>query len=145
MTKTVSPRILESHDYISLVTPNGRFTSNRSGYKISGEMSQVPGLFDKLVAFTDKEVDKRGGTFGKAFAKLSDPKVLSKLYPNWNKVVKNPMKPGIKVKFKDDRLNSKYGMLVVKKLVGSGNNVDMVAIKTKVNIRASYTMLDIVK
>ena len=92
------------YDYITLRTPNGNFTVGRSGYKATGNVDPVS--FDKLCKFVSS------GKFGKKMEKLLNPTVLSKYFPQWDKVVnKVNFKVGDKVKVDDRLILKAYGTI----------------------------------
>ena len=76
-------KLVTSYDYISLVTPNGRFTTGRSGEKCSGAMAAHPTAFKAICAHLDT-LTKSGTNYGDAMKTLTDEKILSKLWPEWN-------------------------------------------------------------
>jgi len=76
-------KILVNHDYLSVVTPNGRFTLNRSGYKASGLMC-VGKTFNNIAKHVDEQLAK-GLNNEEALKTLLDEKTMSKLFPDWNK------------------------------------------------------------
>lgn len=107
--------IIEQHDYMSLVTPNGRFTMSYGGEKASGflAMPSETKFFDAMIKFVRAESVKPGMNFGKAFKKLEDEKKLTTLWPNWNKKSTNPFKgDGTEIiQFNNDmaKYRAKYG------------------------------------
>jgi hypothetical protein len=104
---------MASHEYMSLVTPNGRFTMGYRGEKMSGKMATVPGLFDKMINHVNGLMkSKKAKNFGEAFETLADPKVMTSLWPDWDKVAENPFKPNDRVVFIDPKYK-KYGVMVV--------------------------------
>lgn len=74
----------EQHEYITLRTPNGNFTTSYSGYKATGGIDQV--TFNKLVKFLETGT----GSVGKKMEKLLNPTTLSKYFPNWDSAPKKP-------------------------------------------------------
>jgi len=86
--------IINNHDYMSLVTPNGRFTAGWNGEKASGKlaMPSESKAFKAMSEFLQAESKKPGMTLGKAFEKLTDEKLLTSLWPNWNAKETNPFK-----------------------------------------------------
>ena len=88
MTKKNKIRLVNNHDYMTIRTANGNFTGSWSGYKVSGRLAQdKTGVFDRLIKFADDP--NNGKTFGERMEKLTDVKVLSKLWPEWDKVYTN--------------------------------------------------------
>lgn len=73
----------EQHDYITLRTPNGNFTTSRYGAKGSGRAMEVMHILDK---FVQTEVKKPGATYGSVMRMLTNEEVLSSLWPDWDKV-----------------------------------------------------------
>ncbi len=69
------------HDYITLRTPNGNFTTSYGGAKVSGRMASEPGLFKQLDTF----VQTFQGTKGDAMRALMDEQKLTSFWPDWNK------------------------------------------------------------
>lgn len=78
-TGTLSLNI--QHDYITLKTPNGNFTTSYSGAKTSGRMACVKGLIEKL----DNYVQNFKGTKGEAMRTLLNESKLAEFWPEWNK------------------------------------------------------------
>ena len=74
------------HDYITLRTPNGNFTTSWSGAKASGKLA----MNDKAFKAIDKYIQTKSKTsdFGSVMNTLLDPKVLSSLWSEWNEEVK---------------------------------------------------------
>ena len=99
------------HDYITLRTPNGNFTVNRSGYKATGNIDNT--VFDNLVNFV------KTGMVGERMEQLLNPSVLSKFFPNWDAAVNTPtLKVGQTVKVDDPLVLKSYGTIqgVVEKI-----------------------------
>lgn len=78
-TGTLSLNI--QHEFITLRTPNGNFTTSYSGAKTSGNMASVRGLVEKL----DNYVQNFKGTKGDAMRSLMDESKLAEFWPEWNK------------------------------------------------------------
>lgn len=95
------------HDYITLKTPNGNYTSSWGGSKGSGKLAQD----DKSFVAIDKyvETNKKKSSVGDVMKTLLDPKVLSSLWSNWNEEIKvNDFVPTDKVKFNITPFIKKY-------------------------------------
>lgn len=75
--------LIENHDYLSVVTPNGRFTLNRSGYKASGLMCNQS-VFNNMVKHVE-DAKSKGLNNIEAMKTLLDEKTMSNLFPEWNK------------------------------------------------------------
>lgn len=84
--------IIESHEYMSLVTPNGRFTMGYRGEKASGNLVNSKTTFDNLINFVNGKVKSDKLKFGEAFRMLADEKVIAALWPEWDVVEVNPYK-----------------------------------------------------
>ncbi len=85
------------HDYITLRTPNGNFTTSWSKSKATGNLAKDTKSFVAI----DEYVKDFDGTVSDAMQSLTDPSVLSKLWPDWNKeVIENMIAVGDKVKFR---------------------------------------------
>jgi hypothetical protein len=69
------------HEFITLRTPNGNFTTSYGGSKTSGRMANVPGLLKQLDTF----VQTFQGTKGDAMRALMDEQKLASFWPDWNK------------------------------------------------------------
>jgi hypothetical protein len=94
----------EQHDFITLRTPNGNFTTSWNGSKASGKLAQNSKAFEAL----DKYVQSSANV-GDAMRSLLDPKVLTSLWSDWNEEVKqNLFLPEDKVVFNIGLLTKKY-------------------------------------
>jgi hypothetical protein len=94
----------EQHDFITLRTPNGNFTTSWNGAKASGKLAQNSKAFNAL----DKYV-QTSSNFGEAMRSLLDPKVLTSLWSDWNEEVKqNLFLPEDKVVFVPGLFTKKY-------------------------------------
>lgn len=95
------------HDYITLKTPNGNYTTSWSGSKGSGKLGQDNKAFDAIDKYV--ETNKKKSSTGDVMKTLLDPKVLSSLWNNWNEEVKkNDFVPTNKVKFTQPLFIKKY-------------------------------------
>lgn len=95
------------HDYITLRTPNGNFTTSWSGARSTGKLATHPTAFKKIDNYVETEKKKR--TVGEVMESLTDPKVLSKLWPEWDEVVEpNLFLTSDKVVFKKDCMFLKH-------------------------------------
>jgi hypothetical protein len=74
------------HDYLTLRTPNGNYTSSWSGAKASGKLGTHPTAFNNIDKFIENE--KKTKSSLEAMKLLLDPKILSKLWKEWNETVK---------------------------------------------------------
>lgn len=91
------------HDYITLKTPNGNFTTSWGGAKASGKLAKNQKAFNAL----DKYVQS-SENFGDAMKNLLKPEILTTLWSDWNAPVKkNDFVPGDVVKFESDSLFAK--------------------------------------
>lgn len=72
------------HDYISLKTPNGVFTLNRSGAKASGKLCSA---FDKMDKYILDLTKNKGLNMIQAMETLLDEKVMNQLYPQWDEAL----------------------------------------------------------
>lgn len=91
------------HDYITLKTPNGNFTTSWGGAKASGQLAKNSKAFNAL----DKYV-QTSDNFGDAMKRLLDPTVLTSLWSDWNaEVKKNDFVPGDVVNFEANSLFKK--------------------------------------
>lgn len=103
------------HDYITLKTPNGNYTTSWGGSKGSGKLGQN----DKAFSAIDKyiETNRKNSNLGDVMKTLLDPKVLSSLWSDWNEEIKkNDFIPTDTVKFNQPLFMKKYpnGGVVVK-------------------------------
>jgi hypothetical protein len=113
-TKNEKLSIITRQDSMTLKTPNGSFTMGYGGERMSGNMVNVPGLFKKMVNYVNSLMKSgKFKNFGDAFSTLANPKVMSALWPDWNKIEGNPFKIGDAVTFIDAKLSKKYGAGVV--------------------------------
>lgn len=102
------------HDYLTLRTPNGNYTTSWNGAKASGKLALNKEAFSKIDKFVETERNK--SSVGKAMELLLDPKVISKLWKEWS-VVNEPVKVTDSVVFIDESSFSKRypkGGVVVK-------------------------------
>lgn len=74
--------LLDKHDYLSLLMPDARFTTSRSGSRASGRLVNYPAAFRAIVKYVDDFA--KDGTYGQAMNNLLDENILSKLWPEWN-------------------------------------------------------------
>lgn len=94
------------HDYITLRTPNGNFTTSWCGSKASGKLAQNNKAFNALDNYVQTEGKKT--SFGDAMNNLLKPEILSTLWSDWNATVKkNTFVPGDVVKFESNSLFAK--------------------------------------
>lgn len=70
-------KILDKHDYLSIVSPNSRFTISWSGFKSSGLLTKYDESFKALVAFCE---DKSNKTMGEKAKDLQNG-MFVKLFP----------------------------------------------------------------
>lgn len=89
------------HDYITLRTPNGNFTSSWSGYKATGKLAKH---FDKFVDFMKKSNLKKG----EAMAELAKEETLNQLFSGWDEIHTIDYKVGEMVVFSDRAFRAKY-------------------------------------
>lgn len=87
------------HEYITLKTPNGNFTTSYRGAKASGKLAAHPTAFKQLDNYIHKGFDEKV-MFGERMETLLDPKVLERFFPEWNKALPE-LKVGDKVKLTD--------------------------------------------
>lgn len=92
-------------DYITLKTPNGTFTSGRSGLKSTGRLAEV---FDKIVKAYDLEMKKKGATIMTVMEKFTDEYFMSDLWPEWNKEHINEITGGCTIEFTHPAFTKKY-------------------------------------
>ncbi len=71
------------HEYITLRTPNGNFTTSYRGSKASGKLAVHPTAFKELDNYIHKGFDANV-TFGERMNTLLEPKVLERFFPEWN-------------------------------------------------------------
>jgi len=73
------------HEYITLKTPNGNFTTSYRGAKASGKLAAHPTAFKELDKYIHQSVkDGKIKNYGDAMETLLDPKVLSKFWAEWD-------------------------------------------------------------
>lgn len=110
--------VITNHDYLSLVTPKGRFTAGRYGYKGSGNVTG--NVFDSFVNHVERE--RKTKNLGQVFSEMLDGELLETIWPNWNVAEVNPFKVDDLVRFTDARGRKKYGVGRVIRLAGRGAN-----------------------
>ena len=94
------------HDYITLKTPNGNYTSSWGGAKASGKLALNGKAFRAIDVYV--ETERKTKNMGDVKESLLDPKVLTRLWPDWNEdVPKNDFTPTEKVKFIPDSMYAK--------------------------------------
>lgn len=82
------------HEYITLTTPNGNFTTSYRGNKSTGKLS------DHFKAFCDYMDNHGHKTTGEAMEALLNPSKLAELFPGWDTPVPvNDFKEGEEVRF----------------------------------------------
>jgi hypothetical protein len=82
-TKTKSPKLKVTNDYITLTLPTGNYTVSFNGRKVSGELVMMEGAFKSLNDYVDRE--SKAKSYGEVMNQLTDPSILSKLVPTWDK------------------------------------------------------------
>jgi hypothetical protein len=110
MKKSKEPLTLNiQHDYITLKTPNGNYTTSWNGARASGKLAYHPTAFTNIDKYVQTEVKKPGANYGDVMASLTDPKILSTLWPEWNETVEpNNFVPTDKVVFNQPAFFKKY-------------------------------------
>lgn len=125
--KTLS--INTQYDYITMKTPNGNFTANRSGYKATGQLAKDAESFNRICRFIDAET--KGSNTGSAMNQLLNPSIMAKLFPGYDKIVVLPdFKVGARAKYIGDY--QKYQGLegVIKEVTSKYVRINMGAIGT---------------
>ena len=93
------------YDFITLKTPNGNFTVNRSGAKASGKLADE--AFTTINDYINNKT--KTNTLSEAMESLLDPKVLESLWKGWNKPVPvNNFVAGENVKFVNPLFIKRY-------------------------------------
>lgn len=94
------------HDYLTLKTPNGNFTTSWGGAKASGKLAQNSKAFNALDNYVQTE--RKKSSVGEAMKNLLNPEILTSLWSDWNaEVKKNTFAPGDVVKFESGSLFEK--------------------------------------
>jgi len=94
------------HDYITLRTPNGNYTTKWSGAKASGKMATHPTAFKNIDTYVQTE--RKSRKLGDVMLSLTDPKILSSLWSEWNESIEpNLFLPTNQVVFKESSLFTK--------------------------------------
>src|SRR6185369_6891930 len=96
------------HDYITLRTPTGNYTSSYGGEKISGQLGMIPGAFTAINKYIDTETKVNKRNFGEVMNDLLDPKLMDRLAPGWDKPKTIDIAPTDKVKFSEGIIAKKY-------------------------------------
>lgn len=103
-TKGLSLNI--QHDYITLRTPNGNYTTSWSGAKASGKLAAHKTAFNNIDKFVQTKIKSISPL--DAMKLLLEPNVLSSLWNEWNEEVKsNDFKVGENVLFNPTSLFAK--------------------------------------
>ena len=95
------------HDYLTLKTPVGNFTTGRSGAKASGQLTSIPGAFKAIDDYVENAV-KNKKSYGEAFKDLLDPKLMDVLVPGWDKPKVVNVADGDRVVFSDEYFKKQY-------------------------------------
>jgi predicted ATP-dependent Lon-type protease len=106
-TTTLAPKLNVQHNYITLKLPTGNFTTSYVGAKCSGQLVKMKGAFEAL----DKYVQTASKTksYGEAMNDLTNPTLLNKLVPGWDKpVIADTFVTGDLVSFTDGMFVKKY-------------------------------------
>jgi hypothetical protein len=72
------------HDYITLRTPNGNFTTSWNGAKATGKLAKE--AFETIDKYVQEKM--KTSTAGDAMEYLLDTKILSSLWKGWNQEIK---------------------------------------------------------
>lgn len=91
------------HEYITLRTPNGNFTTSYAGARASGKLAAHPTAFKNL----DKYCRDSDLNYQQIMETLLDPKVLSTLWNEWEEV-QTKVSVGDKVTFENKLFLKKY-------------------------------------
>lgn len=93
------------HEFISLKTPNGTFTTSYRGARASGKLASHPTAFHELDKFVQNL--PKGSNYGQRMAELLNPKILEVMWPQWNEK-KNVIEIGDTVTFNEPIFKKKY-------------------------------------
>lgn len=105
--KTQAPKLNVQHNYITLKLPTGNFTTSFSGAKCSGQLVKMKGAFEALDRYVQTTMKTKSA--GEAMNDLTNPKLLNKLVPGWDKpVIADTFVSGDLVSFKDGMFAKKY-------------------------------------
>lgn len=95
------------HDYITLKTPNGNYTTKWNGAKASGKMATHPTAFKNIDIYV--ETERKSRKLIDVMTSLTDEKILSTLWPEWNEPIEpNLFLPTNQVVFKDPFFAKRY-------------------------------------
>lgn len=109
MTKKPLLTLNEQHDYITLRTPNGNFTRSWCSSKATGLLGKNNSCFMNIENYINNYIKTDGATVGEAMKNLTDPKILTTLFPDWNlPVEENSFSQGQSVTFKNPIFLKKY-------------------------------------
>lgn len=111
MTKTLTVKsklsINVQHDYITLRTPNGNYTTSWGGSKSSGKLASHRTAFNNIDKYVQKEM--KTSKLIDVMTNLTIPSVLSTLWSEWNEVVTvNDFEPTQRVVFTNDFFIKRY-------------------------------------
>lgn len=102
-----SLKLNTQHDYVTLKTPNGNFTSSYGGLKFSGQLASNDKATKAITKFYDEKLKKNN--VGEVMEMLCNEAVLSSLWPEWN-AVQISFEIGDTVKPKAEFFKNKYPM-----------------------------------
>lgn len=80
-TKTKSPKLKVTNDYITLILPTGNYTVSFNGRKASGQLATMEGAFKSLNDYVDRESNTK--SYGEVMEELTKPAVLDVVFPAW--------------------------------------------------------------
>jgi hypothetical protein len=97
------------HEYVTLRTPNGNYTTSYGGARASGKLASHDTAFQTINEYVENSVKNSNMTYGDVMKTLLDPKILSSLWSEWNeKIQPNLFLPGDNVKFTDTYMLKRY-------------------------------------
>jgi len=95
------------HDYITLRTPNGNYTSSWGGARASGKLAQSKNGFNNIDKYV--ETIKKEKVLIDVMKDLIKTEIISTLWSGWNEEIKkNDFASGNNVKFNNSLLAKKY-------------------------------------
>jgi hypothetical protein len=144
-TTTTAPKLNVQHNYITLKLPTGNFTTSYGGAKCSGQLVKMKGAFEAL----DKYVQTAAKTksYGEAMNDLTNPTLLNKLVPGWDKpVIADTFTAGDLVSFTDSLFTKKYpGKFVVSSVKGKYTYIKVINKRTGLTENVGFASTELKK
>ena len=98
--------INSQHDYITLKLPVGNFTTSFGGAKASGQLVGMKNAFETLDNYV--QTNSKTRSIGEVMNDLTNPELMDKLVPDWDKPKVVIIDVGNSVKFTNQLFAKKY-------------------------------------